>query len=277
VGWFKAGEWLEYTLEVIQTGAYQTAVRVGSKLEGRTFHIEIDGVDVTGPLVVPVMEDWDQYETLVLEEFQLEAGLRLMRVVMGPEDYMDLNWVEFCLPGNDGDPTCDSIDEDCDGQTDEDADSSGACDDGVYCNGIETCGDGICLPGTPAESGLICGTATCHDGVLQPAPVCDGQGSCQPVDPVPCPTGTCADEQSCEQGQDGALPDADADAGPDAGIPDGTAEDAADAGVDADNHAGDAGVEVEVESGCGCGTRSDCTPVAILWLILGLACRRKAP
>jgi uncharacterized repeat protein (TIGR03803 family) len=64
VGWFAAGEWLAYTVDVKIDGIYTIAARVGSLFTGRTFHIAIDGQDVTGPLVVPAVSDWDEYQTV---------------------------------------------------------------------------------------------------------------------------------------------------------------------------------------------------------------------
>jgi hypothetical protein len=45
-----AGEWLAYTVNVPSDGLYAINVRIGSALPGRTFHIEIEGVDATGPV-----------------------------------------------------------------------------------------------------------------------------------------------------------------------------------------------------------------------------------
>ncbi len=95
IGWFAAGEWLEYTVEVRETGAYSIAARVGSALSDRTFHIEVDGRDVTGAIPVPQTPDWDRYVTVRISGVLLEGGRRRVRVVMGPLDFMDLQWLEF--------------------------------------------------------------------------------------------------------------------------------------------------------------------------------------
>lgn len=95
IGWFAAGEWLNYTAEVLESGDYSIRARVGSALPNRTFHIEIDGRDVTGPIPVPLVRDWDRYRTVRVPHVHLDAGQRSVRVVMGPEDFMDLQWLEF--------------------------------------------------------------------------------------------------------------------------------------------------------------------------------------
>jgi fibronectin type 3 domain-containing protein len=95
VGWFNAGEWLEYTVNVPATGTYDIQSRVGSALEGRTFWVEFNGVNKTGNINVPQMADWDQYQTVTIPGVSLSAGQQVMRVEMGLLDFMDLNWINI--------------------------------------------------------------------------------------------------------------------------------------------------------------------------------------
>ena len=99
VGWLAAGEWLAYTVDVARAGTYTVQVRVGSPLPGRTFHIELDGVDVTGPIAVPEVAGWDRYETVELAGLPLSAGVQVLRVVDGAADFMDLQWIAVTAPG----------------------------------------------------------------------------------------------------------------------------------------------------------------------------------
>ena len=48
-----AGEWLNYTVNVATTGIYTITVEVQSIGPGGTFHLEVNGVDKTGPVSVP--------------------------------------------------------------------------------------------------------------------------------------------------------------------------------------------------------------------------------
>jgi uncharacterized delta-60 repeat protein len=95
VGWFAAGEWLAYTVNVEAAGDYDVTARVGSALPDRTFHIEVDGADVTGPVAVPQTADWDEYATVRAGSLSLTAGTHVLRVVVGPDDFMDLQWVDI--------------------------------------------------------------------------------------------------------------------------------------------------------------------------------------
>ncbi len=60
---------------------------------------------------------------------------------------------------------CDNKNNDCDNDTDEGTDP--LCDDGVYCNGAETCSGGSCTSGAPIDcSGLdgVCVVGQCDEG-----------------------------------------------------------------------------------------------------------------
>jgi len=89
VGWLAAGEWLAYTVDVAHSGAYTFQVRAGSALPGRWFSIEVDGFDQGGLIDVPQQSDWDQYGTATVSGIALTAGVHVLRVVMGPQDFMD--------------------------------------------------------------------------------------------------------------------------------------------------------------------------------------------
>jgi hypothetical protein len=82
IGWIGAGEWLEYTVNVAAAGSYTLQVRAGSPGPGGTFHIEVDGVDKTGPMNVPATGDWRTWGTVTKAGVQLSAGQQVIRVVM---------------------------------------------------------------------------------------------------------------------------------------------------------------------------------------------------
>ena len=48
-----AGEWLAYTVNVASAGVYGIEFRVSSAGPGGTFHLEVNGVDRTGPISIP--------------------------------------------------------------------------------------------------------------------------------------------------------------------------------------------------------------------------------
>ena len=77
-----AGEWLKYSVTVAAAGTYSIDVRVASKTNGGTFHIEVDGVDKTGAMTVPMTGAWTTWTTITKSGVALTAGPHVIRVVM---------------------------------------------------------------------------------------------------------------------------------------------------------------------------------------------------
>jgi len=95
-------------------------------------------------------------------------------------------------PGADGDGDCaETCDEDADACSAADPDSS-PCDDGVFCNGADTCSAGSCVinAGDPCAGGSDCGSS------------CDEvNDNCGVVDGAPCDDGLfCTGADSCAGG-----------------------------------------------------------------------------
>src|SRR5439155_632269 len=55
---FETGEWLAYTIHVTQTTTYRIDIRASNSGLTPSFHIEIDGVNVTGSVRVPDTGSW---------------------------------------------------------------------------------------------------------------------------------------------------------------------------------------------------------------------------
>lgn len=82
VGWTRQGEWLVYSVEVAKPGTYRLDIPVASKGPGGVFHVEFDGVDVTGPLRVPDTGGWDRLQIIGKSGISLRKGPARMRLVM---------------------------------------------------------------------------------------------------------------------------------------------------------------------------------------------------
>lgn len=81
VGWMVPGEWLKYTVRVTAAGTYTLHARVAANGPGGTFHVEFDGVDKTGTMVVPNTGGWQAWTTIT-RTVSLTAGTQVMRVVL---------------------------------------------------------------------------------------------------------------------------------------------------------------------------------------------------
>ena len=82
MGWAFAGEWLNYSVNVTTGGTYNIDVRVASAGAGGIFHIEVNGVNVTGPMTVPNTGGWQTWTTIRKSGVALSAGPQTWRLVM---------------------------------------------------------------------------------------------------------------------------------------------------------------------------------------------------
>lgn len=90
VGWMCEGEWIEYTAHVETAGEYRADVRVASLSTGGSFHIEVDGVDLTGPITAPATGGWQNWVT-ASGTLSLEAGEQVLRFVNDASSIQEYN------------------------------------------------------------------------------------------------------------------------------------------------------------------------------------------
>jgi hypothetical protein len=105
VGWMRTGEWLEYDINVPAAGSYVFEARVASAETGKSFHLEVDRVNVSGPLVVPNTGAWNTGWASITKTVTLPAGAHTLRIQVDAE-YMDLNY--FSLTPASGTPTAEN-------------------------------------------------------------------------------------------------------------------------------------------------------------------------
>ena len=88
---FETGEWLKYTINVPATGNYDLALRTSSNFSTSKFHIEVDGVNVTGSVPVPYTGNWNTFQWVNGKtSLPLSAGNHVLKVVSDAQ-YFNLN------------------------------------------------------------------------------------------------------------------------------------------------------------------------------------------
>ena len=98
------GEYMAYTVDISKTGDYEFDFRVanGQSTLG-TFHIEVDGVNVSGPIAVPDTGSTHTWETFAKTGVQLPAGVHVMKLVMDTGgnggEIGDFNYFQFTYSG----------------------------------------------------------------------------------------------------------------------------------------------------------------------------------
>ncbi|MCA9784012.1 MAG: carbohydrate-binding protein [Candidatus Cloacimonetes bacterium] len=93
IGWIEDGEWLEYTIEVAEAGMYALVPSVSSVPGGGSLHIEVNGVDLTGLVPVPVTGGWQFWQELQIPDVFLAAGEQIMHVGLHVGQF-NLNWID---------------------------------------------------------------------------------------------------------------------------------------------------------------------------------------
>ena len=98
VGWIQPGEWLAYSVDVQTAGTYDVEIRSAAQGPGGTMHIEFNGADVSGPIVLPDTGDWQAWATTTKTGVTLSAGQQLMKLVFdtGTDGWLaNINYVRF--------------------------------------------------------------------------------------------------------------------------------------------------------------------------------------
>jgi hypothetical protein len=80
VGWIEDGEWLQYTIEVKESGSYAFSFRVASEQAGGTFHLKMDGNRLGDKITVPNTGGYQRWQTVEMDPVQLGAGKHTFRI-----------------------------------------------------------------------------------------------------------------------------------------------------------------------------------------------------
>ncbi len=95
VGHIVASEWLKYTINVATAGTYAFDMRIASAGAGGTFHIESDGVNVTGAMSLINTGGWQTWQTVTASNINLTAGQHVLRLVFDTTNGGELGNVEY--------------------------------------------------------------------------------------------------------------------------------------------------------------------------------------
>ena len=93
IGYFQAGEWLEYTLDV-SPGTYDIRVRVASALSGGQLELSLGDRTLT-TVTVPNTGDWTTWETVTVEDIEIESEQQSTLRVEALDSGVEFNWIEF--------------------------------------------------------------------------------------------------------------------------------------------------------------------------------------
>jgi hypothetical protein len=81
VGWIDTGDWMEYAVDVSETGDYDFTFRSASLGSGGNLLIEVDGVKASSAVALPVTGGWQTWAGTVLRKISLTKGAHILRIL----------------------------------------------------------------------------------------------------------------------------------------------------------------------------------------------------
>jgi hypothetical protein len=96
------GEWIEYQVDVMP-GTWDARFRVASGAAGGTLHLELDGVDITGPVTVPATGGWQSWITVTVPDIVFGGGVQTLRLAIDAGEF-NVNKIEIGAPPMTGGP-----------------------------------------------------------------------------------------------------------------------------------------------------------------------------
>ncbi|HOI27432.1 MAG TPA: carbohydrate-binding protein [Paludibacteraceae bacterium] len=95
LGYTMAGEWLEYTVNVKETGVYSFEADVAQDGTSGAFHLSLDNVDITDNISVPNTNGFDVYQTIKGSlNTRLEAGTHILKLTIDGS-YFNIDKIRF--------------------------------------------------------------------------------------------------------------------------------------------------------------------------------------
>jgi N-acetylneuraminic acid mutarotase len=82
VGYCYAGEWLNYTVNIVTAGTFTLSATVANAASGGAFHVGFGGVNKTGTMAVPNSGGWNTFNSITSQSFSLPAGTQVMHVML---------------------------------------------------------------------------------------------------------------------------------------------------------------------------------------------------
>ncbi len=86
VGWIETNEWLEYSVNVTSAGNYSITARIAAIAAGKTFRLELDGNSIAN-FSLPTTGGWQTWQTVVVNNVNLTAGQKILRVFATSTDF----------------------------------------------------------------------------------------------------------------------------------------------------------------------------------------------
>jgi hypothetical protein len=94
IGWTNANEWVKYTVNVTKDGLYTLQARIAAITAGKTIHIEMDGVNISGAVTVTNTGAWNKWVTVSAPLQTITAGVKVLKFVFD-NGGVNLNYISL--------------------------------------------------------------------------------------------------------------------------------------------------------------------------------------
>jgi endoglucanase len=99
IGFVAKGEWMKYTIQVTEPGAYSAIARVASESAGGQFHLAINDEDVTAGQSVSATGGWTAFVDLEIPEVLLNEGEQVLSFHIDNNISFNISSIEFVKTG----------------------------------------------------------------------------------------------------------------------------------------------------------------------------------
>lgn len=104
LGWTAAGEWLEYTVDVANSGTYDIVLRTSANGDGKTVSLSSDGAVLAANVPITNTLGWQEWTDITIPDVELKAGKQVLRLTIGESDFVNLNYITFIYNDNPPEP-----------------------------------------------------------------------------------------------------------------------------------------------------------------------------
>lgn len=96
VGWIENGEWLKYTINVLESGIYTIKLNVAAPTAEGKILLSLDGQSITPVLNIPATGGWQNWQPLSIDSIYLSAGVHNLQTRFFIGNY-NFSYMDFVL------------------------------------------------------------------------------------------------------------------------------------------------------------------------------------
>ena len=98
VGFVAQGEWMQYTVNVLENAAYDVRVRVASESSGGAFHFSMADADICETIQVPATGGWQEWQAVTIPDLILTGEDKHLRFAIDQKEF-NVGSFEFIAKG----------------------------------------------------------------------------------------------------------------------------------------------------------------------------------